>query len=156
MLRPITREVASRLLEGELPDGVFFAPGYPSRFSLEVMHMVQHPGAVPAGHCFIVRRDDDAVLGEIGFWLDPRTATAKVGYSVVEPSWGQGVATEALRGLLAHLLARSDVQRVLADTIVDHTASRRVMEKAGMHLTGLRPGFVDGRTVELAGYEIGP
>jgi RimJ/RimL family protein N-acetyltransferase len=82
---------------------VVLAPGYPSRFSVEVLEMVARSAPEAVGPFFMVRKADGAVVGEIGAGLDG--ATARVGYTVVEPSWGQGYATEALRALLAHLLA---------------------------------------------------
>jgi RimJ/RimL family protein N-acetyltransferase len=42
---------------------------------------------------------------------------------------------------------------VVAETLEDHTASRRVMEKAGMRHHETRVGEVDGRTVRLVVYE---
>jgi len=68
------------------------------------------------------------------------TATVQVGYTVVEPSWGRGYATAALRALLEHLLADRRVRRVVAETLEEHTASRRVMEKAGMRYHDARVG----------------
>ena len=73
---------------------------------------------------------------------------------MVEPSWGQGHATEALRALLAHLLADPRIDRVIAETLVGHAASRRVMEKAGMRLGSQRVGEVDGGQAELVVYEL--
>jgi [ribosomal protein S5]-alanine N-acetyltransferase len=154
-LRPIGRDAARAVLDGRPPDGVTLAPGYPSQFSLEVMEMVAgaRPGA-PGGHrpYFMVRKADDAVVGEIGANLSG--ATAQVGYTVVEPSWGQGYATEALRALLAHLLADPRIDRVVAETLAGHAASRRVMEKAGMRLHGRRVGEVDGEQAELVVYQV--
>jgi RimJ/RimL family protein N-acetyltransferase len=66
---------------------------------------------------------------------------------------GRGYATAALRALLAHLLADPRVRRVVAGTLEDHTASRRVMEKTGMRHHETRVGEVDGRTVRLVVYE---
>jgi [ribosomal protein S5]-alanine N-acetyltransferase len=154
-LRPIGRDAARALLDGRPPDGVTLAPGYPSQFSLEVMEMVAgaRPGAPDGyGPYFMVRKADDAVVGEIG--ADLSGATAQVGYTVVEPSWGQGYATEALRALLAHLLADPRIDRVVAETLVGHAASRRVMEKAGMRLHGRRVGEVDGEQAELVVYQV--
>jgi ribosomal-protein-alanine N-acetyltransferase len=154
-LRPIGRDAARAVLDGRPPNDVILAPGYPSRFSLEVMEMVAaaRPGAADGyGPWFMVRKADEAVVGEIGADLDG--ATAQVGYTVVEPSWGQGYATEALRALLAHLLADPWVDRVVAETLVGHTASRRVMEKAGMRLHSQRVGEVDGEQAELVVYEV--
>jgi RimJ/RimL family protein N-acetyltransferase len=150
-LRPIGRDAARAVLDGRPPDGLTLAPGYPSQFSLEVMEMVAgaQPGAPDGyGPYFMVRKADGAVVGEIGASLDG--ATAQVGYTVVEPSWGQGYATEALRALLAD----PRVDRVVAETLVGHAASRRVMEKAGMRLHRRRAGEVDGEQAELVVYEI--
>lgn len=157
VLRPIRHEVALALFEGRTPEGVAFAPGYPSRFSLEVMDLLAGPRAAElAGRgtsYFVVRREDDTVLGEIGFHLDTSTGTAQVGYSLVEPAWGKGYATESLRALVADLLSRPDVTRVLADTLVGHGASRRVMEKAGMRLVDERTGKEAGEVVDLVVYQ---
>jgi len=153
VLRPIGQDAARAVLEGRSPGGLALAPGYPSQFSLEVMEMVARgrPGA-GEGPWFMVRRDDGAVIGEIGATVDG--STAQVGYTVVEPSWGQGYATEALRALLAHLLADPEIDRVVAETLEGHAASRRVMEKAGMRLHSRRVGEVDGAQAELVVYEL--
>ena len=83
------------------------APGYPSQFSLEVLQMVAEAKGDGNGFgpWFMVRKADGAVVGAIGARCHRATATAQVGYTVVEPSWGHGYATAALRALLAHLLA---------------------------------------------------
>ncbi len=154
VLRAIHREVARLLLDGRTPQGVLFAPGYPSQFSLEVMELVvgaQKPGRF--GPFFMVRKTDGAVVGEIGCSVDDASATGHVGYSVVEPSWGHGYATEALRALLSHVLVEPGVRRVVAQTMVEHTASRRVMEKAGMRYCEQRVGAEDGKSVDLVFYE---
>jgi RimJ/RimL family protein N-acetyltransferase len=43
---------------------------------------------------------------------------------------------------------------VIAETLVGHAASRRVMEKAGMRLGSQRVGEVDGGQAELVVYEL--
>jgi RimJ/RimL family protein N-acetyltransferase len=91
-----------------------------------------------------VRRSDGAVVGEVGDSLDTQTGTAQVGYSIVEPCWGRGLATAALCALLGHLGADPRVRRVVAETLVEHRASRRVMEKAGMRECDERLGEEDG------------
>jgi RimJ/RimL family protein N-acetyltransferase len=42
---------------------------------------------------------------------------------------------------------------VVAETMVEHAASRRVMEKAGMRQCGVRADVEDGEPVELVSYE---
>jgi RimJ/RimL family protein N-acetyltransferase len=158
VLRPVDREVAAALLAGRAPAGMVFAPGYPSQFSLETMRMVVDAagGDEGFGPFFMVRKADGAVVGEIGAGYHRDTATAQVGYTVVEPSWGRGYATAALRALLGHLLADPRVRRVVAETLEEHTASRRVMEKAGMRYHHARTGEVDGTTAALVVYEALP
>jgi RimJ/RimL family protein N-acetyltransferase len=101
-----------------------------------------------------VRRADDVILGEIGHVWNRKDGSAQVGYSLAEPSWGQGYATEALQALAAALFAYPEVKRVVADTLVDHIASRRVMEKAGMVLTGQRTEEDNGEVLNLVRYEL--
>lgn len=154
VLQPIHREVARTLLGGRTPADMLFAAGYPSRFSLEVMELVvgaPQPGRF--GPYFMVRKADGAIIGEIGCGVDDTSATGQAGYSVVEPCWGQGYATEALRALLGHVLAQPGMGRVVAETMAEHTASRRVMEKAGMRYRGRRVGIEDGEPVDLVVYE---
>jgi RimJ/RimL family protein N-acetyltransferase len=153
-LRPIHRDQARVLLDAGTLPGMLFAEGYPSRFTLEVMELLVDGDELgPYGPYFMVRKSDGAVIGELGCGVDDGSDTGQVGYSVVEPCWGQGYATEALRALLDHVLAQPEVSRVVARTLVDHKASRRVMEKAGMRLLERRMGTEDGEPVELVVYE---
>ena len=156
LLHPIDSEVARALLEGRTPDGLVLADDYPSPFSLEVMDLIagSRAGEVQQFESFfIVRRSDAAVIGEIGSSSDA-PGSAQVGYSLVPSCWGRGYATEALRALLGDLATRADVRRVVAETMVGHEASRRVMEKAGMVQCGRRRGEEAGESVELVVYEL--
>ncbi|MGH1563525.1 GNAT family N-acetyltransferase [Mumia sp. DW29H23] len=58
----------------------------------------------------------------------------ELGYRLQTFAWGQGYATEVSQALVDHAFASSDVERVTAETMAVHLASRRVMEKAGMRL----------------------
>ena len=158
VLRPIEPAIARELLDGRTPDGLVVADDYPSRFSLEVMDLIAGARAGELdefGSFFMIRKEDGAVIGEIGSSRPvPSAREVHVGYSVVESCWGKGYATEALRALLDVLRARTDIDRVVAETLVDHTASRRVMEKAGMLECGRRPGEEEGKPVELVVYAL--
>jgi RimJ/RimL family protein N-acetyltransferase len=157
VLRPIGLKTARALLEGRVPAGLRVAADYPSQFSLEVMDLIAGLRAADVEQFrsfFLIRKTDAAVIGEIGSQLDMATKSTQVGYSVVQSCWGQGYATEALQALLATLLTRADVHRVTAETMADHRASRRVMEKAGMRHCGHRTTEDNGATVELVLYEL--
>jgi len=141
LLHPVDAAAAREVLAGRAPHGMEPAPGYPSRFSLDLMSYAEH-GATPGdvGPFFILRRADSALVGEIGCRVDPATGTAHVGYTIAEHCQNLGYATEALRALLRHLLEDVGVRRVEGETLAGHVASRRVMEKAGMRLAGRRKG----------------
>jgi RimJ/RimL family protein N-acetyltransferase len=67
-------------------------------------------------------------VGSIGFFGIDRDRLI-VGYEIVNERRNHGFATEALRAIL-----QQTPRTVIAETEADHIASRRVMEKAGMHL----------------------
>ncbi len=58
----------------------------------------------------------------------------ELGYRLGRDGWGQGYATEVSRALVRKGFTELGVQRVVASTDAAHTASRRVMEKAGLTL----------------------
>jgi hypothetical protein len=47
-----------------------------------------------------------------------------------------------------------EVMELVAETLVGHAASRRVVEKAGMRLHDQRVGEVDGERAELVVYQV--
>ncbi|GLY94193.1 GNAT family acetyltransferase [Actinoplanes sp. NBRC 103695] len=57
---------------------------------------------------------------------------AEIGYRFRRDVWGKGYATEGTRALIAKAFTDLGVKRVFAETMAVHTASRRVMEKAGL------------------------
>lgn len=57
---------------------------------------------------------------------------AELGYRLRRSAWGKGYATEGSRALIRKGFAELGVRRVVAETMAVNTASRRVMEKAGL------------------------
>ena len=72
---------------------------------------------------FHFRPGPDAVPGEVD-----------LGYRLRKAAWGKGYATEGSRALIAKGFTEFGVQRVVAQAMAVNTASRRVMEKAGLKL----------------------
>ena len=70
------------------------------------------------------------------FHLRPRAGDrdddVEVGYRLHKAAWGKGYATEGARALVAKGFRELGVRRVWATTMAVNTASRRVMEKAGL------------------------
>ncbi len=58
----------------------------------------------------------------------------ELGYRLRRAAWGLGLATEASRALVEAAFAEHGARRVYAQTMAVHTASRRVMERAGLVL----------------------
>jgi RimJ/RimL family protein N-acetyltransferase len=56
----------------------------------------------------------------------------ELGYRLRRSAWGKGYATEGSRALISKGFTELGVQRVVAETMAVNTASRRVMEKAGL------------------------
>jgi RimJ/RimL family protein N-acetyltransferase len=60
------------------------------------------------------------------------TAVASLGYRLRASAWGRGYATEGARALVRRAFAELGVSRIVATTMAVNTASRRVLEKAGL------------------------
>ncbi len=56
----------------------------------------------------------------------------ELGYRLKRSAWGKGYATEGSRALIRKGFTELGVRRVFAQTMAVNTASRRVMEKAGL------------------------
>ncbi len=58
---------------------------------------------------------------------------AELGYWLAEPFWHKGIMTEAARALLEHARRDLGMRRIWADYYEGNDASRRVMERLGLH-----------------------
>lgn len=76
---------------------------------------------------------DGQAAGGIGIELhgDVERVSAEIGYWIGRAHWGQGIATEALKAVTVESFQRFDITRLYAVPFADHTASVRVLEKAG-------------------------
>jgi RimJ/RimL family protein N-acetyltransferase len=85
-----------------------------------------------AGRWAAVERSTGAFLG--WFALDPREGALELGYRLRRSAWGKGYATEGSRALVRMAFTELGAERVFAETMAVNTASRRVLEKAGLRL----------------------
>ena len=58
----------------------------------------------------------------------------ELGYRLRQSAWGKGYATEGSHALVDKGFSELGVQRIYAETMAVNTASRRVLEKAGLKL----------------------
>ena len=68
----------------------------------------------------------------------------ELGYRLRRSAWGQGYATEGAAALVDKAFRDHGAQRVVAETMAVHTASRRVMEKLGFTYEKTAPYKVYG------------
>ncbi len=96
-----------------------------------VLH--RHPATGRPDFWVAEQRGTGEFLGWFEFrHLDDDGAGAELGYRLRHAAWGRGLATEGARALVADGFAGPLVQRVTASTMTVNTASRRVLEKAGL------------------------
>ena len=97
---------------------------------------------------------DDVVVGTIGAY-DYKNDHIEVGFSVVKGWQGRGFATEALKKVLEYLTENEGIPCVTAWCASENIGSKKVLEKAGMKLTGTEKGglVAAGRVYDKLTYE---
>lgn len=88
------------------------------------------------------------VLGFCGIVHPGDQPEAEVKYAYARAHWGGGIATEALRGLIAHGHRVFGLTRMIATAAPANEASHRVLLKAGMQRGPLRDNG-DGSFTQL-------
>ncbi|WP_327405006.1 GNAT family N-acetyltransferase [Streptomyces sp. NBC_01288] len=86
---------------------------------------------------------DGDVVGNMAVYGEPDER--EVTYWIDRAYWGKGIATAALRDLLAEAPERPVYARVAAD----NEGSRRVLEKCGFRVTGNDRGFANARGEDI-------
>ncbi len=78
-------------------------------------------------------RDSGAIVGRGGLQHTIATGSEEieVGWAIVPERWGEGLATELALASVEAGFGTLDLSELIAYTLVDNAASRRVMEKAG-------------------------
>ncbi|MBJ8105697.1 MULTISPECIES: GNAT family N-acetyltransferase [Bacillus cereus group] len=103
-------------------------------------HIVGHIGNVkqdesllPWGPWYVIRKEDDVVLGDIGFKGKPNEEhRVEIGYGFIEKYWNKGYATEAVSELMKWAFQTGEVETIIAETLLDNYSSIRVLEKLHM------------------------
>ncbi len=86
-------------------------------------------------------------------WRGPRRA--ELGYLMARDYWGRGLMTEAARLTVAHGLAALGLTQIVAWADADNRASRRVLEKIGMHTRGSEIREIRGQRRLYLRYQMG-
>lgn len=92
------------------------------------------------------------MIGTCGFTrIDCKNQCGEAGYVLNKNYWGQGLATEALSEIIRFAFEVLKLERLESRYMEENTASRRVMEKAGMTFEGFLddPLTVKGQQVSV-------
>ena len=131
LLHALTEEEARTLHGGELLRGRRFDAGYPLPDTKDGLGFYLKHGTREFGFFLAVRRDDETVIGEIGFVGPPRDGAVTIGYAIVPSARRQGYVTEAIGAVAGWALERDDVGEVRAQTLHDNEPSVRALLRAG-------------------------
>jgi ribosomal-protein-alanine N-acetyltransferase len=90
----------------------------------------------------VVEKCSNQVIGYCGLGGPEfnRTLT-EVFYSIDQPYWGKGYATETTKALLNYGFVQLDLNKIVGFAEKDNIASLRVLEKAGLKRKGLISGL---------------
>ena len=100
-----------------------------------------------AGYPMAIERDG-ALIGGVGVERGDCNAF-ELGYWLTPPLWGQGLATEAVRAVLAFAFDEMGLAYVRAQHVADNRPSARVLSKVGFLGTGRSRKFHDVRQTEV-------
>ena len=131
-LEPLTTESARAILAGDL-SGWRAAEGWPHEDTAEGLGLEVNTSHPPG---WLITANG-AVIGECGTHGPVDEAGGvEIGYGLAAPYRGQGYGSEAVPAVTEWLLGLAEVRQVRARTLIDNTASRRVLEKASFQLVG--------------------
>lgn len=151
-LRPLSVPVVSALLDSRPRSEIEKIVGaelpwtWPSRalvdqaFPASLAAVLADPETRLWGDRLMITRDAPArVVGSVIFHGRPADdGVAEVAFGVEDTSQGKGYATEALTACIEWALAQPECKLVRASTTDWHKASKRLLERVGMHVAGER------------------
>ncbi|MFE8703047.1 GNAT family N-acetyltransferase [Cytobacillus sp. FJAT-54145] len=84
------------------------------------------------GVWFVILKDTNEVIGDIGFKGKPLDGQVEIGYGIIPTAQNKGYATEAVQGLIDWAFSSGKVEKIIAECLIDNAASIKVLEKVGM------------------------
>jgi RimJ/RimL family protein N-acetyltransferase len=103
------------------------------KLTRQIAHFEQHG----FGMCAVDLAATGETIGAAGLQHLEGGPEIEVGYRFLKAHWGQGYATESAQASLAFGFDELDLERIVAVALETNVASRRVLEKCGLHEIGL-------------------
>lgn len=139
VLQPIDVATAAAIVGGD-PGVLQAGAGWPQADTMDGLRREILLGSTPA--CWLVVHQG-SVIGELGWKGGPSPdGTAEIGYGLAPAYRGQGFGTEMVAAFVQWATDQPEVRRVVAETLADNIASRRVLERSGFVVTSTADGFV--------------
>jgi RimJ/RimL family protein N-acetyltransferase len=121
-----------------------------ARLARYIAHQEQHGYS----RWLMVDRESGEPIGDSGLLFMPGTGEIELGYRLLKPWWGRGLATEAAAGWLQYAFGRLELTEVIAFSHPDNHASVAVMKKSGFRF--LRKDHIAGMGVVVYVIQITP
>lgn len=133
----------------------------------EVMRYIGSRGGTPEQIVSRVRERIGTDRGVVGWWLVedkaegafqgiagllpmPEGPDIELAYRFARAAWGRGIATEAAVALTDYAFGGAGLARLVAVTLPENSASRRVLEKAGF----MHDGMTDYKEFRVAHFTV--
>jgi RimJ/RimL family protein N-acetyltransferase len=107
------------------------------RLQRHIAHQARHGFAIWA----VELAETSEIIGRAGLNHLEDGPEIEVGYAFLRPRWRHGYATEAAQASIAFGFDELRLERIVAVTLPDNRASRRVMEKCGLTYVGVATVF---------------
>lgn len=92
----------------------------------------------PARLDFVILKNDEHIGGMTLYFLDEKDS-GELGWIVHKNHWGRGYVTEAAKAVMLYAKEKWAMQRMIACCDGENIASKRVIEKLGMHFVKSSP-----------------
>jgi ribosomal-protein-alanine N-acetyltransferase len=111
------------------------------------MQVALEEGKTPENHVFTLRMEHSGdFVGQCALLpVDFSPGSFLIGYQIDDLHWRKGYGTLACTFLVYVAFTMLDSYRLNGDTVADHTASRRVMEKCGFVREGIQRRYWHAR-----------
>ena len=95
------------------------------------------------------------LIGSIGTHkIDKENESTEIGYWIGRKYWGQGITTKALKLFIKKINTKLKLKRIYGYAFTFNPASKRVMEKCGFKLEGIRKKIKKGKNKFYDDYQL--
>jgi ribosomal-protein-alanine N-acetyltransferase len=106
------------------------------------------------GRWALVYKADNKVIGFAGPKYLPELGQTDIGYRMLPPYWGKGIATEASVAVVDYSFKHLNLDELIGIIIPDNVASAKVLEKSGFHFYKEGNYYVDDHAFFCHWYKI--